>query len=105
MGHVLDYRGRPAVVNSYNNCMSFKHSAWAWEKKGLSATQKLVLLSLAHCINSKTGKCWPSNKQVGQHTGLHPVSVSIAIKKLREKGLIKITRRWKNSSIIELRKD
>ena len=82
--------------------MSFKHSVWAWKQKGLPATQKLVLLCLAHCANSETGKCWPSNKQVGQHTGLHPVSVSIAVKKLREKHLIKVKRRWKSSSIIEL---
>jgi DNA-binding MarR family transcriptional regulator len=81
--------------------MSFIHTTKAWAHQ-LPSTEKLVLLCLAHFANSKTGKCWPSNKQVGQLTGLNPQTVSRAISKLSRRGLITSRRRHNKSSVISV---
>lgn len=71
-------------------------------KHRLPSTEKLVLLCLARYANSKTGQCWPSNKQLGVDTGFAPETVSRAIKKLSERNLLTVTRRYNRSSVITL---
>jgi DNA-binding MarR family transcriptional regulator len=71
-------------------------------KHRLPATEKLVLLCLAHCADSKTGQCWPGNNQVGHLTGLNPETVSRAIGRLVRRGLITSRRRHNQSSVISI---
>jgi hypothetical protein len=62
--------------------MSFSVGKRVWAIP-MPATDKLVLLALAHYA-SDDGKCWPSLDKLGKDTGLHPKSVSRCIRRLKK---------------------
>lgn len=78
--------------------MSFSVGKRVWAIP-MPATDKLVLLALAHYA-SDDGKCWPSLDKLGKDTGLHPKSVSRCIRRLKRGKLIETKRRTNNSSVI-----
>lgn len=57
-----------------------------------SSTEKLVLLCLAHHLNSATGQCNPSQARIAALTGLTDRSVRKAMASLTERGLIRTLR-------------
>jgi len=81
--------------------MSFSVGKRVWAIP-MPATDKLVLLALAHYA-SDDGKCWPSLDKLGKDTGLHPKSVSRCIRRLKRGKLIETKRRTNNSSVILLK--
>ncbi len=81
--------------------MSFAIGRRVWAIP-IPATDKLVLLALAHYAND-TGQCWPSLDKLGQETGLHPKSVSRCIRRLKKAKLIETKRRMNSSSIVLLK--
>ena len=68
----------------------------------MPATDKLVLLALAHYADDN-GQCWPSLDKLGKDTGLHPKSVSRCIRRLKKRKLIETKRRMNSSSIVLLK--
>lgn len=68
--------------------MSAEATFWAWKQRGLSSTEKLVLLCLGDCHNAGTGRCDPSDKYIAEQTGLNVKTVPACRKTLIEKGLI-----------------
>ena len=68
--------------------MSAEGTFWAWKQRGLSSTEKLVLLCLGDCHNGGTGRCDPSDKYIAEQTGLNVKTVPVSRKHLIEKGLI-----------------
>ena len=81
--------------------MSFSVGKRVWAIP-MPATDKLVLLALAHYA-SDDGKCWPSLDKLGKDTGLHPKSVSRCIRRLKKRKLIETKRRMNSSSIVLLK--
>jgi len=81
--------------------MSFSIGKRVWAIP-MPATDKLVLLALAHYA-SDDGKCWPSLDKLGKDTGLHPKSVSRCIRRLKKRKLIETKRRMNSSSVILLK--
>lgn len=62
--------------------------AWAWEQKGLSAVQKLVLLGLASYANSDDETAFPSLQRLAKDCGLSVAAVRNAIRYMEEKQLL-----------------
>lgn len=60
-----------------------------------SVATKLVLVTLAHHRNHKSGKCCPSMACIERETGLHRVTVQKAIKTLIDSQLLEIIGRGK----------
>jgi len=81
--------------------MSFSIGKRVWAIP-MPATDKLVLLALAHYADDK-GQCWPSLDKLGKDTGLHPKSVSRCIRRLKKRKLIETKRRMNSSSIVLLK--
>ena len=81
--------------------MSFSVGKRVWAIP-MPATDKLVLLALAHYADDN-GQCWPSLDKLGKDTGLHPKSVSRCIRRLKKRKLIETKRRMNSSSIILLK--
>ena len=81
--------------------MSFSIGKRVWAIP-LPATEKLVLLALAHYADDN-GQCWPSLDKLGKDTGLHPKSVSRCIRRLKKRKLIETKRRMNSSSVILLK--
>lgn len=81
--------------------MSFSVGKRVWAIP-MPATDKLVLLALAHYASDE-GQCWPSLDKLGKDTGLHPKSVSRCIRRLKKGKLIETKRRMNNSSIVLLK--
>lgn len=81
--------------------MSFSIGKRVWAIP-MPATDKLVLLALAHYADDN-GQCWPSLDKLGKDTGLHPKSVSRCIRRLKKRKLIETKRRMNSSSIILLK--
>ncbi|WP_080412481.1 helix-turn-helix domain-containing protein [Burkholderia ubonensis] len=75
--------------------MSFQAMTWAVEQD-LPALQKLVLLMLANCCNSHTGRCDPSHDTLAKECGMSRDSVRRAIAEIEKKGLIEIRRQTQN---------
>ncbi|KWB54201.1 conserved phage C-terminal domain-containing protein [Burkholderia ubonensis] len=75
--------------------MSFQAMTWAVEQD-LPALQKLVLLMLANCCNSRTGRCDPSHDTLAKECGMSRDSVRRAIAEIEKKGLIEIRRQTQN---------
>lgn len=71
--------------------MSVDATRWAWSQRGLSPSQKLVLLSMADRAGEQH-ECWPSIKRLCFDTGLYRETVMAAIVLLEERGLIRATR-------------
>ena len=81
--------------------MSFSVGKRVWAIP-MPATDKLVLLALAHYADDN-GQCWPSLDKLGKDTGLHPKSVSRSIRRLKKRKLIETKRRMNSSSIVLLK--
>jgi DNA-binding MarR family transcriptional regulator len=81
--------------------MSFSIGKRVWAIP-MPATDKLVLLALAHYADDN-GQCWPSLDKLGKDTGLHPKSVSRCIRRLKKRKLIETKRRMNSSSIVLLK--
>ena len=81
--------------------MSFSVGKRVWTIP-MPATDKLVLLALAHYADDN-GQCWPSLDKLGKDTGLHPKSVSRCIRRLKKRKLIETKRRMNSSSIVLLK--
>ena len=81
--------------------MSFSIGKRVWAIP-MPATEKLVLLALAHYADDN-GQCWPSLDKLGKDTGLHPKSVSRCIRRLKKRKLIETKRRMNSSSIVLLK--
>lgn len=73
--------------------MSAKATFWAWHKKGLGSSAKLVLLCLADCHNSSTNRCDPSAKYISEQTELNIKTIPNALKKLAQAGHLLIENR------------
>lgn len=67
--------------------MSHAAVSWAFRQEA-SHSRKLVLLFLAHSHNAKSGQCNPKIATIAEATGLAPRSVSDAIAKLEQEGLL-----------------
>jgi len=50
--------------------LSAEGTFWAWKQRGLSSTEKLVLLCLGDCHNGGNGRCDPSDKYIQEQNGL-----------------------------------
>ena len=69
--------------------MSFKAVNWAWDQKGLTPHQKLVLLALANRHNPDVG-CFPSLNKLVEDVEFSKSTVQRSIQKLQELGLIRV---------------
>lgn len=76
--------------------MSIRYMVAAWEARGLSPKEKLVLLKLADNANDD-GECWPSKAHIIRHTGLSEASVKRALRDLRDRGLLSVETRWRET--------
>lgn len=66
---------------------------WAWNQDVKPASAKLVLLCLANCHNSKSGRCYPSTGHISSETGLDKKTVPGAINKLSDAGFVSVEKR------------
>ena len=67
---------------------------WAWKQKSISATQKIVLLSLADRHNPDTGDCFPSIGRLADECCMGESSVKRSLNELSSLSLItKVERR------------
>lgn len=67
--------------------MGFEDVEWALSVK-VKPTQKLVLIALAHFRNADTGKCFPSQKQLSEVTGLAVSAVKRSLDVLDQEKVI-----------------
>jgi DNA-binding transcriptional ArsR family regulator len=74
--------------------MSTVASKWAWEAD-LPLNQKMVLLALADCHNSKTGQCNPRIETLAAKVGLSVRSIQYILKALKKAGYIAPIKRRK----------
>jgi len=79
---------------------------WAWEQRGLSPTEKCVLMGLAD-FHTENGGCFPSLKRVAELVNVSIDTVHRTIDKLIEKGLVRKQSRQKenggnNSNLYDL---
>lgn len=70
--------------------MSVDATRWAWSQQ-ITATQKLVLLSLADRAD-ENNLCYPSTKRLESDTGLYRETIFEAIKKMEEMHLLTVKR-------------
>lgn len=73
--------------------MGYKHTPWALARTDLTATEKLILISLVNRADNRTRQCWPSLARIATDCGLSPNSrrtIQQATKSLSEKGLITV---------------
>ena len=56
--------------------------------ESLSLKEKMVLLCLIYHRNSKTGRCFPSQRTIGRECGMSQSTVSRTLKKLYALGLV-----------------
>lgn len=70
--------------------MSLDATRWAWEQK-ISATQKLILLSLADRAD-ENHSCYPSTTRLVDDTGLYRETIFKAIEDLEKLGLLSVKR-------------
>ena len=81
--------------------MSLTKVRLAIEYEGLKPAEKLILILLSNHY-SKKGECFPSIPTLMQESGLGKRSVEYTIKALAKKQLIKVKRRWNQSSEYEI---
>ncbi|MEH2482422.1 hypothetical protein V1282_005779 [Nitrobacteraceae bacterium AZCC 2146] len=75
--------------------MSLAATIWGWKQKGLSSTQKLVLLRLCDRANSNN-ECYPRQSSIAEDCELTERAVHSALKKLEAGGFISRKKRFKN---------
>jgi DNA-binding MarR family transcriptional regulator len=73
--------------------MSNRALRWARQSRGLTPTQKLVLLILADSYNDSEGACWSAAKSISEETGLSDRAVRTALHDLIAAGAIEGTMR------------
>jgi len=81
--------------------MSCPHIVWALREgreRRLKATERLVLMVLAERANGQM-YCWPSIGTIAEDTGLSGRAVQFATAHLEKIGLIRIERRFRQTSI------
>jgi predicted transcriptional regulator len=71
--------------------MSIEASSWAWRLK-IPPTEKVVLLAIADHADHE-GRCWPGMEGLAEKAGVHRVTVAKVVKRLEDKGLLKVERR------------
>lgn len=72
--------------------MSIQAYKWAWQQKGLKASERIVLLALAEFAN-ETLTCWPSQTTLAKYCEIRRCNISTAIRKLVSKSLISVSPR------------
>lgn len=70
--------------------MSVEATVWAWKVKTGNPTDKLVLLCLADHADEFGRNCWPGQSRIAAKTGLARQTVSVALSRLADKGLIAV---------------
>lgn len=76
--------------------MSVKATAWAWSIDGVSATERLLLVSLADFAGphgSDQHHCWPSQDLLATRSCVSARQVRTLLGRLEERGLVKRERR------------
>jgi len=68
--------------------MSFEAAAWAIKQRPESATEKLLLIALADCMNAETGRCFPSVDYLADAALCSKRTAQRAIKSLEAQGFI-----------------
>jgi len=68
--------------------MSFECYRWAKSQKGLSPTEKAVLVAIADYVNNEKGYAWPSQDKLAEDTSYSRATVHRACKSLQKKGLL-----------------
>ena len=76
--------------------MSFQAMAWA-VNIDLPPTEKLVVLMLANRSSNDDWCCWPSINNLAKECGCSRRNISDTIKKLEEKGILRVERSKKSS--------
>lgn len=74
---------------------------WAFDKEGLSTTEKFVLVALSYRANKK-GECWPSLADISAMCGINRATASRAIMSLARQGIIVRRRRFSRSTMYSL---
>lgn len=72
--------------------MSNRYITWAFDVKGVTPSEKLVLIKLADQANDD-GNCWPAQSTVASDCCLTRESVNRIIKKLADRGLVEVIAR------------
>ena len=67
--------------------------------RNLNNTDKIVYASIKSFMNSQSGTCFPSRKQIADHCGVNPRSITGSVAKLRREGLISVTFRVDSSNV------
>lgn len=75
--------------------MGFKSTEWAYTVEGLTGPQRAVLVALAHCMNDKTGRCFPSQEDLAGMTMLGEKTVRRALGGLEASGVITRVKKFK----------
>ncbi len=70
--------------------MSYRASDWAMAQPLDNPAAKLVLLILAHHMNHKTGRCFPSVATMARESGLSDRGVRLAVARLAKLGLVEL---------------
>lgn len=73
--------------------MSHKATNWAFEQRGLTPSEKLVLLCLADRHNPDQG-CFPQQKTIAEDANIGRSQLNVILGNLEEKGLIRRVRRF-----------
>ena len=68
--------------------MSFQAAAWAIKQRPQSATEKLLLIALADCMNGETGRCFPSIAFLANAALCSTRTAQRGIKSLEQQGFI-----------------
>lgn len=74
---------------------------WAFDKEGLSTTEKFVLVALSYRANKK-GECWPSLVDLASMCGISRATASRSIMALAKMGIIVRRRRFSRSTMYSL---
>ena len=83
--------------------MSAKATFWAWSLRGLSSSQKLLLLCLSDNHNGDNNRCDPSISYISDKTGLNRKTVMNSVTELVNIGLISVNKRHGTSTLFELK--
>ena len=68
--------------------MSRSATEWAWTQKGLSVSEKFLLVALADRASVDENLCWPSKKKMMDDTGISKNTLTKILKSLQDKSLI-----------------
>ena len=69
--------------------MTFKAIDWAFNIDDLHPVEKLVLVYLGKCANSKD-ECFPSIRDIAEKCNIARSSVYVALKEFKQRGILTI---------------